>query len=365
MDIWAPSLGIVPLVKGHYNLGLAGPATVIEFISSKTRWGKLVSEGEKMWKTRVTELLGIDVPIIGGALQWLSRAPLVAAVSNAGGLGVLASATFSSPEELRREIRTVREMTDRPFAVNINLFPTMRPLPIEEVIHVVHEEGVRVLETSGRSPEPYMERLKEGDTILMHKCARVRDAMKAERLGVDIVTVVGCECGGHPSAEEVSTFVLLPKTVDSVKIPVIAGGGIADGRGFMAALCLGAEGVVMGTRLLATEECPIHDAFKRAVVEADISSTVLLLRSQGAPMRALRNRAALEILEMEAKGASLEELLPKLSGLRGKAAYERGDVDGGVFPCGQAAGLVKEVLPVRELFKRILQEAEEIEKRLR
>lgn len=319
---------------------------------------------DEMWKTRVTELLGIDVPIVGGALQWLSRAPLVAAISNAGGLGVLASASFPSPKDLREEIRMLRDMTDRPFAVNINLFPTMRPYSVEEMIDVVHEEGVSILETSGRSPEPYVEKLKKGGTILMHKCARVRDAVKAERLGVDIVTVVGFECGGHPSAEEVSTLVLIPRTVDSVKIPVIAGGGIADGRGFMAALCLGAEGVVMGTRLLATEECPIHDAFKKALLDADISSTVLLLRSEGAPMRALRNQAAQEILEMEEKGASLNELLQKLSGLRGKAAYEKGDVDGGVFPCGQAAGLVKEVVPVKELFRKILEEAEEIRKKL-
>lgn len=318
-----------------------------------------------MWNTRVTELVGIEVPIIGGALQWLSRAGLAAAVSNAGGLGVLASANFASPEDLRKEIRLTRELTDKPFAVNINLFPTMRPYSVEEMIDVAQEEGVRILETSGRSPGPYMERLKQGGTLIMHKCARVRDAIKAEGLGVDIVTIVGFECGGHPSSEEVSTMVLIPRTVDSVKIPVIAGGGIADGRGLVAALALGAEGVVMGTRLLATTECPIHEAFKRAIVQAEVSSTVLLLRSKGTPLRAMKNKAAEEIIQMEARGVSLEELLPKLSGMRGKGAYEGGDVNGGIFPCGQAAGLIRDVIPVKDLFQSILDEASGIVKRLK
>lgn len=318
-----------------------------------------------MWNTRVTELVGIEVPIIGGALQWLSRAGLAAAVSNAGGLGVLASANFASPEDLRKEIRLTRELTDKPFAVNINLFPTMRPYSVEEMIDVAQEEGVRILETSGRSPGPYMEKLKQGGTLIMHKCARVRDAIKAEGLGVDIVTIVGFECGGHPSSEEVSTMVLIPRTVDSVKIPVIAGGGIADGRGLVAALALGAEGVVMGTRLLATTECPIHEAFKRAIVQAEVSSTVLLLRSKGTPLRAMKNKAAEEIIQMEARGVSLEELLPKLSGMRGKGAYEGGDVNGGIFPCGQAAGLIRDVIPVKDLFQSILDEASGIVKRLK
>lgn len=210
-----------------------------------------------------------------------------------------------------------------------------------------------------------MERLEQGGTLILHKCARVRDAIKAEGLGVDIVTVVGFECGGHPSGEEVSTMVLIPRTVDSVKIPVIAGGGIADGRGLVAALALGAEGVVMGTRLLATTECPIHEAFKRAIVQAEGSSTVLLLRSKGTPLRAMKNKAAEEIIQMEARGVSLEELLPKLSGMRGKGAYEGGDVNGGIFPCGQAAGLIRDVIPVKDLFQRILDEASGIVKRLK
>jgi NAD(P)H-dependent flavin oxidoreductase YrpB (nitropropane dioxygenase family) len=313
-----------------------------------------------MWQTRITELLGIEIPIVGGAMQWLSRAPLVTAISNAGGLGILSSATFSSKEELRNEIRKTRELTDRPFAVNINLFPMIRPYSVEGMIDVCHEEGVRILETSGRSPEPYLKQLKEGNTIHMHKCARVRDAVKAEVLGADLVTIMGIEGGGHPSYEEVTTLVLLPRTVAAVRIPVLAGGGFADGRGLMAALALGAEGIVLGTRLLATEECPLHPAFKKVVVEADVNETTLLLRSARDHRRVFLNKVAQEVLEMEAQGAVLEEIFQKMAGQRIKEAYKMGDIQGGIFPCGQVVGLIKEVMPVQELFRKILQEAEEI-----
>lgn len=316
-----------------------------------------------MWKTRATELLGIELPIVGGTMQWLSRAPFVAAISNAGSLGILPSATFSSKEELREEIRRTQDLTDKPFAVNINLFPMMRPFSVEEMIEAVDEEGIKIVETSGRSPEPHMGKLKGNNKIHMHKCARVRDAVKVETLGADLVTVVGIECGGHPSYEEVTTLVLLPKTVESVRIPVLAGGGFADGAGLMAALSLGAEGIVTGTALMATDECPIHPTFKGALMEADVTSTGLLLMSHRAPLRAYLNTVANEILEMEAKGAALEDVLPKMAGVRGREAYEKGDLDGGIWPCGQVAGLIKEVLPVRDLFQKIIQEAEEIRRR--
>ncbi len=317
-------------------------------------------EERTMWKTRATEILGIELPIVGGTMQWLSRAPFVAAISNAGGLGILPSATFSSKQELKEEIRRTKELTDRPFAVNVNLFPMMRPFSVEEMMEAAHEEGVRILETSGRSPEPYIRQLRGDGAILMHKCARVRDAAKAETLGVDLVTVVGIECGGHPSAEEVTSLVLLPKTVESVKIPVLAGGGFADGRGLVAAMALGAEGIVLGTRLMATMECPMHQAFKEELVRADVTSTGLLLMSHKAPIRVYLNEVAHEVLELESRGADLHDILPKMAGVRGREAYERGDLNGGIWPCGQAAGLVKEILPVRDLFRKIMEEAEEI-----
>ncbi len=315
-----------------------------------------------MIKTRATELLGIELPIVGGTMQWLSRAPFVAAISNAGGLGIIPSATFSSKEELKEEIRKTKDLTDKPFAVNVNLFPMMRPFSIEEMIEAAKEEGVKILETSGRSPEKYLETLKANDTIVMHKCARVRDAVKADKLGEDLVTVVGTECGGHPSAEGVTTMVLLPKTVESVQVPVLAGGGIANGRGLMAALALGASGVVLGTVMMATEECPFHKNFKETLVQSDINQTGLVLLSLGAPLRAYLNKVANEILDMESKGAALDELLPKMAGERGLQAYEKGELDGGVWPCGQSAGLVKEIMPVKDLFQKIMQEAEEVRK---
>lgn len=317
-----------------------------------------------MFKTRVTEMLGIEYPIIGGTMQWLSRAELVAAISNAGCLGIIPSATFSSKDELKREIRKTRELTDKPFAVNVNLFPMMRPFSVEDMIDAIHEEGVGIIETSGRSPEGYVERIKKPGVIYMHKCARVRDAIKAERLGADIVTVVGTECGGHPSAEGVTSMVMVPRTVDAVKIPVLAGGGIADGRGLVAALALGAEGVVIGTRLMATTECPFHDRFKEIIVAADVTDTALLLMSHGAPLRAYRNAQAGKVIELESRGAELAEVLPLMSGILGRTAYETGDVDGAILAMGQCAGLVKEVKTVKQVVDGIVEQARQISKRI-
>jgi nitronate monooxygenase len=318
-----------------------------------------------MLETKATEILGIKYPIFGGTMQWLSRAELVAAQSNAGILGILPSATFNSKEELKKEIRKTKDMTDRPIAVNVNLFPMMRPFSIEDMIDAAKEEGIKIIETSGRSPASYLEAIKEDGAIHMHKCARVRDAIKVESMGTDIVTIVGIECGGHPSAEEVTTLVLLQKTVDSVKIPVFAGGGFVDGRGLIAALALGAEGIVLGTRFIATRECPIHDQFKEALVNADVTATTLLMKSHGAPLRVFKNRVANDVVELEEKGAKLEELLPLLSGEKGLEAYSKGDLDGGVFPCGQSAGLIRDIKGVKELVDEIVNEAKEVCQRLR
>ncbi len=316
-----------------------------------------------MWETRVTKLLGIELPIIGGAMQWLSRAPLAAAVSNAGGLGIITSATFASKDDLRAEIRQMRELTDKPFAVNINLFPSLRPFSVEEMIEAIDEEGVTIVETAGNSPEKYLSRLKKGGRVHMHKCARRKDAVKAEEMGVDMITIVGTECGGHPSAEGVTTMILLPQTIDSVSIPVVAGGGFTDGRALMAALAMGAEGIVIGTALMATTECPIHEKFKKALIDADETSTCLLLSSVKKPVRAFSNRTAKEVLELEAACVPLEEILPKMKGERGLAAYEKGDLDGGVWACGQAAGLVRQSMPVADYFQQIMRQAESIRRK--
>lgn len=316
-----------------------------------------------MWETRLTKLLGIELPIIGGAMQWLSRAELAAAVSNAGGLGIITSATFASKEELRGEIRKVRELTDKPFAININLFPSLRPFSVEDMLDAIDDEGVTIVETAGNSPEKYIERLKRGGRIHMHKCARRKDAVKVEKMGADMLTIVGTECGGHPSAEGVTTMVLLPQTIDSVSIPVVAGGGFTDGRALMAAFAMGAEGIVVGTSLMATTECPIHENFKKALIAADATSTCLLLNSVKMPVRAFKNRTAQEVLELETACAPLEDILPKMKGERGLEAYRKGDLDGGVWTCGQAAGLVRQSLPVAEYFRKIMDQAEFIRRR--
>lgn len=305
-------------------------------------------------------MLGIDLPIIGGAMQWLSRAPFVAAVSNAGGLGIITSASFASKEELKEEIKKTKQITDKPFAVNINLFPSLRPFSIDEMIDALDEEDVRIVETSGRSPEKYMDRLKANGRIHMHKCARRRDAVKAEALGADLVSIVGTECGGHPSAEGVSTMVLVPRTVDSVAIPVIAGGGFADGRGLMAAFSLGAEGIVIGTALMATRECPLHENFKKTMVDSEETATCTLLTSFNAPMRAFPNKVARDVLDLEKNNEPLENILPVMKGEYGRDAYEKGDIDGGVWPCGQAVSLVKSIMSVKEYFDSITSEAEKI-----
>ena len=231
------------------------------------------------------------------------------------------------------------------------------------MIDVCHDEGVGILETSGRSPEPYMKRIKEGNTVHIHKCARVRDGVKAEALGADAAAIVGFECGGHPSHEEIPTLVLLSRLTEAIRIPVIAGGGFADGRGLMAALSLGAEGIVLGTRLMATKECPIHPEFKKALVEADINSTTILLRSVKDHRRVFFNKAAQEVLEMEKEGVALEKIYQRMAGQRSQEAYESGEIQKGIFPCGQAAGLIKEILPVRDVFQKVLEEAEEIRRR--
>ena len=317
-----------------------------------------------MFKTRITEMFGIEYPIIQGAMQWLSRAELVSAVSNAGGLGIISSLTFPTAEELRQEIRKTKDMTDKPFAVNITLLPTLRPVNYEEYISVAIEEGVNIIETAGRNPRQYMKQLKDAKVKVMHKCARVRDVKTAERVGVDAVTIVGFEAAGHPGMDDVTTSVLIPISVDSVRIPVIAAGGIGDARGFVAALALGAEGVVMGTRFLASKECPLHPKIKEWLLSAKETDTMMIERSIKNAARVMKTDFAQRVLEMEEKGATLEELVPLISGLRGKQALDEGDVNAGSIACGQAVGLIHEIPGVKEIIDGIISEAKLIGQRL-
>jgi NAD(P)H-dependent flavin oxidoreductase YrpB (nitropropane dioxygenase family) len=317
-----------------------------------------------MFKTRITELFGIKYPIIAGGMHLLSRAELVAAVSNAGGLGILASTTFETKEELRAEIRKTKTLTNKPFGVNLNLFPMMRQRSVEEDIDIFVDEGVEVVESSGASPEPYVLRLKEAGIKIINKVPAVRFARKAESAGVDAVAIVGFECAGHPGMDDVTSLILVPLTVDAVKIPVVAGGGFCDARSFVAALALGAEGVVMGTRFVATHECIAHPKIKEWLVKAKETDTMLIDRSTGLPMRVIKNKPADKALEMDKRGASLEELLTVISGELGRKAWMEGDIDAGVVSLGMAVGRIQEIVSVKEVIDDIIEEAKAICRRL-
>jgi len=317
-----------------------------------------------MFKTRITEMLEIRYPIIQGPMQWLSRAEMVSAVSNAGGLGIISSLTFPTIEELREEIKKTKTMTDKPFAVNVTLLPTARPVNYEEYFSAAIEEGVNIIETSGRSPEPYMKLLKDAKVKVMHRATRVRDIKTAERVGADAVTIIGFEAAGHPGIEDVTSLVRIPIAVDAVKVPVIAAGGIADARGFIAALALGAEGVLMGTRFLASKECNVHPKIKEWLLQIGEADTMMIQRSIKNPERVVRTDYAQGVLEMEEKGATLEELLPLISGNKQKAAYISGDVSDALITAGQVAGLIHETLSVREIIEGMINEAKLIAQRL-
>ncbi len=318
-----------------------------------------------MFKTRVTELLGVEYPIVGGCMMHISGPEFVAAISNAGALGMMASAMFPSQEEFRRAVRRVKSLTDKPFGVNLSLFPALRPIDNDLYVEVILEEGVPVVETSGhRPPETLLARLKSGGVKTMHKCVSVRHAVSAQRAGVDAVTVFGSEGGGHIGELGLTTFVLVPRAADALDIPVLAAGGIADGRGLLAALALGAEGVTIGTRLLLTEECPIHPNVKRALAAATELDTVPVLGSLHNTLRAWKNEAALKVVELEARQAELGEILSVVAGTATKRMLAGGDVEAGVIACSQSIGLVGEIRPVAEVIAGLVHEAEEGLRRL-
>ena len=315
-----------------------------------------------MFKTRVTELLGIEYPILAGPMGYISRAELVSAVSNAGGLGIMVSTTFEI-EDLRQEIRKTRGLTDKPFAVNVTLLPSAQPIRYEDYFAVALEEGVDIIETSGRSPEPYMKMLKDAKATVLHRATRTKDIQTAERIGCDTATIIGTEAAGHPGQEEVTSLVRIPIVVDAVKIPVIAGGGIADARGFVAALALGAEGVLIGTRFMASKECPIHPNVKQWMLQLGEADTILIQKSIKNASRVVRTEHTEKILEMEQRGATLEELLPLLSGQRGLNTYATGDVSGASISVGQCVGLIRDIPSVKEIFDSIISEAKLIVQR--
>ncbi|MBN1654473.1 MAG: nitronate monooxygenase [Deltaproteobacteria bacterium] len=315
-----------------------------------------------MIKTLVTERLGIQYPIIAGTMMNITTPEFVAACCEAGGLGILASAIYKTKDDLRTAIKRTRQLTTKPYAVNVNLFPALMPTDQLSYIKIMLEEGVRIIETSGHAaPQEYVPIFKEAGVTWIHKCAGVRYAVKAASLGADMVEVVGYENGGATGKLDVGTMVMTPSVVDALSIPVIAGGGVSDGRGLAAVLALGAEAAIIGTRIMATRECPIHDNLKKALLEAAETDTVLIMRSLDSTHRVWNNAAAQRVLDLEAgKPGDPQEIFEAAAGSKAKKMYNTGDLDIGVVSCGQGVGLIHDIPRVKDLFDRIIKEAETV-----
>jgi NADH:quinone reductase (non-electrogenic) len=310
--------------------------------------------------TRFTEAFGVEHPITQGGMQWVGRAELVAAVANAGALGFITALTQPTPEDLAKEIRRCRELTDRPFGVNLTILPAIKPPPYDEYRRAIVESGVKVVETAGYNPEPHMGDFKAAGIKVIHKATSVRHALKAQSVGVDAISIDGFECAGHPGEDDTPGLVLIPAAADKLSIPLIASGGIADARGLVAALALGADGVNMGTRFLCTAESAIHEKVKRQIVANDERSTDLIFRSFRNTARVARNTISQKVIEIEQAGGKFEDVRNLVAGARGRQVYEVGDVDFGIWSASMAQGLIKDIPTVRELIDRIIGEAERI-----
>ena len=313
-------------------------------------------------KTRITELFGIEHPIIQGGMHYVGFAELAAAVSNAGGLGIITGLTQRTPELLANEIRRCREMTDKPVGVNLTFLPVLTAPDYPGYIRAIIEGGIKVVETAGNNPQKWLPALQGAGIKVIHKCTSVRHSLKAEAIGCDAVSVDGFECGGHPGEDDVPNFILLPRAADELKIPFVASGGMADGRSLVAALALGAQGMNMGTRFIATKEAPVHDKVKQAIVAASELDTRLVMRPLRNTERVLRNGAVDRLLEKERElGANLkfEDILEQVAGVYPRIMKE-GDMDAGAWSCGMVAGLIHDVPTVKELIDRIMAEANAI-----
>ena len=313
-------------------------------------------------KTRITELFGIEHPIIQGGMHYVGFAELAAAVSNAGGLGVITGLTQKTPEALAAEIRRCREMTDKPFGVNLTFLPTVSSPDYPGYIRAIIDGGVRIVETAGNNPQKWLPGLHEAGVKVIHKCTSVRHSLKAEAIGCDAVSVDGFECGGHPGEDDIPNFILLPRAADELKIPFVASGGMADGRSLAAALSLGADGINMGTRFIATKEAPVHENVKQAIVAASELDTRLVMRPLRNTERVLRNAAVDRLIEKEkALGANLkfEDIIDEVAGVYPKIMQD-GAMDAGVWSCGMVAGLIHDVPTCQELIVAIMAQAEAI-----
>ena len=313
-------------------------------------------------KTKITELFGIEHPIIQGGMHHVGFAELAAAVSNAGGLGTITGLTQGTPEKLANEIDKCKSMTDKPFAVNLTFLPSLTPPDYPGLVDVIVEKDVPIVETAGRNPAEYLPKLKDAGIKIIHKCTSVRHSLKAQSIGCDAVSVDGFECGGHPGEDDIPNFILLPRAADELEIPFVASGGMADGRSLIAAMALGAEGMNMGTRFIATEDAPVHQNVKEAIVNASELDTRLIMRSLTNTERVLNNSAVERLMEKEkALGENLTfaDIVDEVAGVYPKIMHE-GTMEAGAWSCGMVAGLVNDIPTVEELINRIMSEANNI-----
>lgn len=310
-------------------------------------------------KTRFTEVFGVEHPIAQGGMQWVGYAEMVAPVANAGALGFLTALTQPTPEDLAKEIARTREMTDKPFGVNLTILPAIKPPPYAEYRDAIIQGGIKIVETAGYKPQEHVDHFKEHGIKVIHKCTAVRHALSAERMGVDAISIDGFECAGHPGEDDIPGLVLIPAAANKVKIPMLASGGFADGRGLVAALALGADGINMGTRFCVTQEAPIHDNFKRQMVENDERATELIFRTLHNTARVMKNAVSTEVVTIERKGgAKFEDVKDLVAGARGRVAMAEGDTDGGIWSAGTVQGLIDDIPTVKELIDDIMADAE-------
>ena len=313
-------------------------------------------------KTKITELFGIEHPIIQGGMHFVGFAELAAAVSNAGGLGIITGLTQGTPEKLEAEIEKCQALSDKPFGVNLTFLPSLTPPDYPGLIEVIIKTGVKVVETAGRNPAVYMPAMKEAGIKVIHKCTSVRHSLKAQDIGCDAVSVDGFECGGHPGEDDIPNFILLPRAADELEIPFVASGGMADARSLVASMALGAEGMNMGTRFIATQDAPVHDNVKQAIVNASELDTRLIMRSLTNTERVLNNPAVESLLAKEkALGDDLkfEDIVDEVAGVYPKVMIN-GEPEAGAWSCGMVAGLISDVPTVQELIDTIMTEADEI-----
>jgi nitronate monooxygenase len=313
-------------------------------------------------KTRITELLNIEHPIIQGGMHFVGLAEMAAAVSNAGGLGIITGLTQGTPEKLAAEIDRCKEMTDKPIGVNMTFLPTLTPPDYPALFKVIIDAGIKVVETAGNNPAQYLPMLKEADVKVIHKCTAVRHAIKAQSIGCDAVSVDGFECGGHPGEDDIPNFILLPRAAEELEIPFVASGGMADARSLVGALSMGAEGMNMGTRFIATKEAPVHENVKQAILSASELDTRLVMRPLRNTERVLNNPAVERLLQKEKDlGADLkfEDIIDEVAGIYPKVMID-GEPEAGAWSCGMVAGLIHDIPTCKELIDQIMKESEEI-----